>query len=123
MSMAELKNGLLTAGHDLARVALPIRIEVGTGAESYVSMGGEERVPKQGDMMISDAKGILSSIVYGPDNRTAIGPDTKDLLFTVYAPAGIGTERVRSHLEDIRRFVAVVAPKAITETLETCLAD
>jgi DNA/RNA-binding domain of Phe-tRNA-synthetase-like protein len=123
MSMAELKNGLLTAGHDLARVALPIRIDVGTGAESYISMGGEERAARQGDMRISDAMGIISSIIYGPDNRTAIGPETKDLLFTVYAPGGIGIERVRSHLEDLRRFVEVVAPEAVTEELETCFAD
>jgi len=123
MSMAELKNGLLTAGHDLARVALPIRIDVGTGAESYISMGGEERAARQGDMRISDAMGIISSIIYGPDSRTAIGPETKDLLFTVYAPGGIGIERVRSHLEDLRRFVEVVAPEAVTEELETCFAD
>jgi DNA/RNA-binding domain of Phe-tRNA-synthetase-like protein len=123
MSMAELKNGLLTAGHDLARVVLPIRIAVATGAESYVSLGGEERAPKQGDMMIADTTGIISSIIYGPDNRTAIGPDTKDLLFTVYAPAGIAIKRVRSHLEDIQRFVAIAAPEAITETLETFSAD
>jgi DNA/RNA-binding domain of Phe-tRNA-synthetase-like protein len=123
MSMAELKNRLLTAGHDLARVALPVRIDVGTGAESYVSMGGEERVARQGDMLIADALGIISSIIYGPDDRTRIGPDTRDLLFTVYAPAGIGTARVRSHLEDIQRFVQVAAPEAVTEELETCSAD
>ena len=119
MAMAELKNGLLTAGHDLARVVLPTRIDVGTGAESYVCMNGEERITKEGDMMIADASGIISSIIYGPDRRTAIGPDTKDLLFTVYAPAGIARERVHSHLEDIRRFTAVAAPEATTETLET----
>ena len=123
MSMAELKNRLLTAGHDLGRVTLPIRIDVGTGSESYVSMGGVERVAKQGDMLITDATGIISSIIYGPDDRTRIVPDTKDLLFAVYAPAGIGTERVRSHLEDIRRFVQVVAPETATEELETCSAD
>jgi DNA/RNA-binding domain of Phe-tRNA-synthetase-like protein len=117
MFMAELKNGLLTAGHDLARVALPIRIGVGTGAESYTGIGGEERVPKEGDMLISDGKGVMSSILYGPDTRTAIGADTRDLLFTVYAPAGIGIDRVRAHLEDIRGFVLVVASEAVTETL------
>jgi DNA/RNA-binding domain of Phe-tRNA-synthetase-like protein len=123
MTMAELKNGLLTAGHDLARVVLPVRIAAATGVESYVSMGGEERVTKEGDMMIADARGIISSIIYGPDNRTAISPDTQDLLFTVYAPAGIAIERVHSHLEDIQRFVAVAAPEAITETREACPAD
>ena len=123
MHMAELKNRLLTAGHDLARVTLPVRIDAGTGAESYVGMGGEERVTRQGDMLIADQAGVISSIVYGPDNRTAIGPDTKDLLFTVYAPAGIGDERVRSHLEDIERFVQVAAPEAVSEVLETFSAD
>jgi DNA/RNA-binding domain of Phe-tRNA-synthetase-like protein len=123
MFMAELKNGLLTAGHDLARVVLPIRVGVGTGAESYTGMGGEERIPKKGDMLISDGKGVLSSIIYGPDSRTAIGPDTRDLLFTVYAPAGIGIDRVRAHLEDIRGFIRVVAPEAATETLEACPAN
>ena len=123
MTMAELKNRLLTAGHDLGRVALPVRIDVATGSENYVSMGGAERVPKQGDMLIADARGIISSIIYGPDNRTGIGPDTKDLLFTVYAPSGIGTERVRSHLEDIQHFVQLVAPEAVVEELTTCSAD
>ena len=122
MFMAELKNGLLTAGHDFGRVAPPVRIDVGTGAESYLTMGGEELAPRDGDMMIRDSKGIISSIIDGPDRRTMISPDTKDLLFTVYAPAGIGIERVRSHLEDIRGFVDVVAPGAVTETLETCPA-
>jgi DNA/RNA-binding domain of Phe-tRNA-synthetase-like protein len=123
MAMAELKNRLLTAGHDLGRVAIPVRIDVGTGAEKYIGMGGEERVLKEGDMRIADAKGIISSIIYGPDDRTRIGPDTKDILFTVYAPAGIGTERVRSHLEDIRRFVRLVAPEAVTEELDAFSAD
>jgi DNA/RNA-binding domain of Phe-tRNA-synthetase-like protein len=123
MFMAELKNGLLTAGHDLGQVVPPIRIGVATGAEIYTGMGGEERVPKEGDMRISDGRGIISSIIYGPDARTAIRADTKDLLFTTYAPAGIGAERVRAHLQDIQRFVAVVAPQAVTETLETITAD
>jgi DNA/RNA-binding domain of Phe-tRNA-synthetase-like protein len=122
MFMAELKNGLLTAGHDLERVVFPIRVGVATGAESYVGMGGEERQPKQDDMMISDANGVISSIIHGPDARTAIGPDTTDLLFTTYAPNGVGLERLHAHLEDIQRFVIVVAPEARTETLETHFA-
>ena len=123
MAMAELKNRLLTAGHDLGRVAVPVRIDVGTGSESYVGMGGGECALKQGDMMIADATGIISSIICGPDKRTAMGPDTRDILFTVYAPAGIGIERVRAHLEDIRGFVQLVAPEAVTEELETCSSD
>jgi DNA/RNA-binding domain of Phe-tRNA-synthetase-like protein len=123
MFMAELRNGLLTAGHDLGQVVPPVRIDVATGAGRYIGMGGRERVPREGDMQISDGEGIISSIIDGPDARTAIGPDTTDLLFATYAPDGVGIDLVRAHLEDIRRYVAIVAPRAVTETMETCAAE
>ena len=116
MVMAELRNCLLTAGHDLARVQTPVRVDVAAAGERYVSIGGAERVAAEGDMRISDTQGVLSSIIYGPDARTAIGPDTDSALFTVYAPAGIGAERVRTHLDDLARFVAAAAPGAVVET-------
>jgi DNA/RNA-binding domain of Phe-tRNA-synthetase-like protein len=122
MFMAELSNMLLTAGHDLGKVALPLRVDVGADGESYIALGGEEKAVKEGDMRISDAVGTISSIIGGPDQRTAISPGTKDLLFTVYAPPGIGEELVRSHLHDIERFVKTVAPQASAEPVEICRA-
>jgi len=123
MFMAELSNMLLTAGHDMGKVALPLRLDVGRESESYIAMGGEERVVKEGDMRISDASGVISSIIGGPDERTSISLRTKDLLFTVYAPPGIGDAPVRSHLDDVRRFVKTIAPQAVTERAETHRAD
>ena len=95
----------------------------GNGQRKLSQHGRRGERGEKGDMRIADAKGIISSIICGPDSRTAIGPDTKDILFTVYASAGIGTEPVRSHLEDIQRFVRIVAPGAVTEELDTCSAD
>jgi hypothetical protein len=40
---------------------------------------------------------------------------TKDLLFTVYAPPGIGGAPVRSHLDDIQGFVKVVDTEAVVD--------
>ena len=42
-----------------------------------------EQQMKPGDMMISDARGVISSIVYGPDQRTRITPETTRVLLTV----------------------------------------
>jgi DNA/RNA-binding domain of Phe-tRNA-synthetase-like protein len=123
MFMAELKNGLLTAGHDLAKVVPPLRVIAADGQECFTNLGGEERMLKEGDMAIRDANGVISCIVYGPDRGTPISADTRDLLFTVYAPSGIGAQRVRSHLEDIQGYVKVVAPEATTETLAALSAD
>jgi DNA/RNA-binding domain of Phe-tRNA-synthetase-like protein len=119
MFMAELKNLLLTAGHDLNAIKSPLRIDVAKGTESYIRMNGEEQTLKAGDMMIADANGIVSCIIYGPDSRTRIRPETDRVVFTVYAPPGIEERDVSRHLEDIRENVTVIAPGASVELLET----
>ena len=118
MFMAELKNQMLTAGHDLDALEMPVGVDVAQGDECYTRINGQEQQMKAGDMMISDARGIISSIVYGPDQRTRITPETQRVLFTVYAPPGIDEETVRLHLEEIRANVLVVSPDARTEVLE-----
>jgi DNA/RNA-binding domain of Phe-tRNA-synthetase-like protein len=112
MFMAELKNLLLTAGHDVEAVQMPVRIDVANGDERYVRINGKEQELKPGDMMIADAQGILSSVIYGPDHRTQIGSETRQVLFTVYAPPGIEGGVVYGHLHDICDNVLLVAPKA-----------
>jgi len=118
MFMAELKNLLLTAGHDLDAVQMPVGIYVADGSERYVRLNGQEQTLKAGDMMIADAEGVISSVLYGPDQRTRIRPETRRVLFTVYAPPGIGEQAVREHLQDIQANVLLIAPEAEVEMLE-----
>jgi DNA/RNA-binding domain of Phe-tRNA-synthetase-like protein len=117
MFMAELEDHLLTAGHDLEAIEMPVRIDVARGEERYVRLNGREQTLKAGDMYIADGQGILSSILYGPDQRTQIRPETSQVLFTTYAPPGIGDQAVRHHLETIRDNVHIVAPEAAVVTL------
>jgi DNA/RNA-binding domain of Phe-tRNA-synthetase-like protein len=117
MFMAELAYLLLTAGHDLDAVVSPVRVDVADGSESYVRINGEAQVLKENDMYIADAEGVLSSIIYGPDQRTMITPHTKNALFTLYAPPGVPRELVCQHLTAIRDNVLMIAPEATVETL------
>ncbi len=117
MFMGELKNFLLTAVHDLDVVQAPISINVADGSESYVTLNGQSQTLKPGDMFIADAVGVLSSIIYGPDARTQVTPDTRNVLFTVYAPEGIAPEAVQRHLEDTRDFVWLIALDAEVQEL------
>ena len=112
MFMAELEDQLLTAGHDLDVLKLPLRLDVSDGSESYTLMRDAPQLLKAGDMYIADGDGVVSSIVYGPDRRTRITPATRNVVFTVYAPAGIGAAAVRAHLDTIRGHVAAFAPQA-----------
>jgi DNA/RNA-binding domain of Phe-tRNA-synthetase-like protein len=117
MFIAEVKNLLLTAGHDLGAIHLPVTLGAATGAERYTMLNGREQTLKAGDMLMADGEGIISSVLYGPDQRTRITPGTRDVLFAVYAPAGIGEPAVRQHLTDIQESVLLIAPDARTELL------
>jgi len=112
MFMAELGNGLLTAGHDMDKVSLPLILDISRGGENYQAMGGKERKLLQGDMFLSDRRGILSSVLFGPDDRSPITAATTRALFTVYGAPSIATEKLRAHLEEIEELVSTLSPGA-----------
>jgi DNA/RNA-binding domain of Phe-tRNA-synthetase-like protein len=115
MFMAEMQDMLLTAGHDLDKLQLPLILDVATGTEPYTLLRGEEQTLKPGDMMIRDQIGVISSIIYGPDQRTQITPDTSNVIFTVYAPPGIDEQTVADHLRHIQENIMLFAPQSPVE--------
>jgi DNA/RNA-binding domain of Phe-tRNA-synthetase-like protein len=117
MFMAELKNQMLTAGHDFDAIQGEILLNVSNGDEVYTMLNGKEQILKPRDMYMRDSTGIISSVVYGPDQRTCITPRTKNALFVVYAPAGIGVTAVENHLHDLQRNVAIISPASKAEPL------
>ena len=117
MFMAEMQDLLLTAGHDLDGLQLPLILDVANGTEQYTLLRGEQQTLKPGDMMIRDQMGVISSIIYGPDQRTQITSDTRNVIFTVYAPPGIDEQTAIDHLQHIRDYVLVFAPQAQVELL------
>jgi hypothetical protein len=119
MFMAELRNRVLTAGHDLDELELPLRADVSADGDRYVTLGGAEVTLSRGDMLMTDGAGIVSSVLRGPDQRTRITPGSRSALFAVYAPAGVGEAAVRRHLDSIRANVTLVAPEAQTAALVT----
>ncbi|APM37923.1 phenylalanine--tRNA ligase beta subunit-related protein [Clostridium kluyveri] len=118
MFIAEVKNLLLTAGHDLDKLELPIKLNLAQGNESFVSISKKQQSLTKDDMMLSDGKGAISSILNGPDYRTRITNDTKNVLFFVYTPGGIGDDVIRSHLNDIKSYVSIFAPHSKQHLLD-----
>ena len=112
MFMAELQDLLLTAGHDLDALSLPLTLDVARGDETYILLRGDEQTLKAGDMYIRDAEGVVSSIIHGPDRRTQIQAHTPSVVFTVYAPPGVGAEAVEAHLRNLESNVRLIAPEA-----------
>ncbi len=117
MFMEELRNMLLTAGHDLDLIDPPLVLDVAKGNEKYVRINGQEQVLKPGDMMIADAQTVISSVIYGPDRRTRIMPSTRRALFTTYGVPGVSKQEVLQHLQGIEANVRIISPDATVEVL------
>ncbi|MDT8899886.1 phenylalanine--tRNA ligase beta subunit-related protein [Anaeroselena agilis] len=115
MFMAEVKNGLLTAGHDLDRIEKPLTLDVAADGENFTGIGGREQATKSSDMLMRDGAGIISSILCGPDHRTRITAATTRALFVVYAPPGVDRPLVEQHLGEIHANVKLIAPAATLE--------
>lgn len=115
MFMAELKNMLLTAGHDLEKIKQPLILQESSGNESYVGINGKLAKTIPGDIMIMDGESVISSILKGPDSRTCIGAKTRQVLFTIYAPAGIDEKDIIRHMNDIESNVRIFSPDAETQ--------
>ncbi len=123
MFMAELNNGLLTAGHDYQALQQPLTLDVATAEEKYLLINGKEQVAKVGDMRISDAIGVISSIIHGPDQRSRITPSTRQVAYVVYAPAGIGQDAVFQHLSEIHGYVKLFSVDAAVVLQQVYIPD
>lgn len=115
MFMAEVKNGLLTAGHDRERVEAPLILDVAADGERFTGIGSREQNTKAGDMLMRDRAGIVSSVLCGPDDRTRITAATTRALFVAYVPPGVDRLLVERHLDDISANIKLLAPAARTD--------
>ena len=107
---AELDSLALTAGHDVARLAPPVVIDVTRDGETFTQMGGAAKTLRAGDMVMRDAGGVSCTIIYGQDERSPITGATTHALYVVYAPAGVSVAAVQAQLDGIERHIALFAP-------------
>ena len=118
MFFIELESMLLTAGHDLNKLKLPLYLKLAAGNECYQSISGRELSAVAGDMVMSDSSRVFSSILKGPDYDTRLTPDTRDVLFTIYAPPGIDAFKVKTALLRLEERIRAFTPDSITEILQ-----
>ena len=109
MFIAELRHGLLTAGHDLDQLTPPITVAIGDGSETFATPRGETATVKADDIYTASREGVLSAIITGPSALARITPETTNALFVVYAPPGVDEAAITAHFDEIARLAAAVA--------------
>lgn len=115
---AELKTMILTAGHDADLLQNFVRIDVTQAGDEFTQMNGVLKSLKPGDMMMSDADGIVCTIIYGQDQRTPISPKTRRAFYVAYAPPGVPATAVSDQLDSIWDNVLLFAPEAEIELFQ-----
>ena len=112
---AEVDTLVLTAGHDAARLAGPVQIDVARAGDELTSMNGSAKLIPPGDMVMRDGLGLCCSILYGQDNRSPITAETRHVLYVAYVPPGVPREAVEAQLRQIEQNVRLFAPQAKVE--------
>ena len=118
MFLWEIDSMLLTAGHDLSALKMPLRLKVADGTETYESISGKETTAVSGDMMLCDEDGPISTILRGPDKRTRITSSTKNVLFAIYAPPVVDKAYIENYLQKLERNIRTIAPNATTKMIK-----
>jgi DNA/RNA-binding domain of Phe-tRNA-synthetase-like protein len=117
MFLTELESMLLLAGHDAAQLTSPLQMKIATGNEAYQSISGRDVTAVPNDLLVRDDKGIISSILRGPNYPSRITDATADVLFTFYAPPGIETAYIETHLRKLEGSIKTFSPYSDTEML------
>jgi DNA/RNA-binding domain of Phe-tRNA-synthetase-like protein len=101
MFIAELKNRVLTSGHDLDEIKGGLTFDISQGGEQYLKIDGRKQELKKNDVVLKDNEGILASILFGPARRTSISLKTKNALFFAWCPYVMDEEIIMRHLNEI----------------------
>jgi len=87
----EAATGVLLGVQDLDAVEGHITLDALEVGESFTGMRGEEISCAPGEVVVRDAKAIIASLFQGPDRRTAVKSDSRNILFYVFdTGAGLG---------------------------------
>ena len=113
MFMAELKNIILTAGHDLDKLGDKIEVLRSKGTEEYTKINGKIQKLKKNDIFANDGISIISSVLYGPDSKTKITNKTKNFMFMCYS-FGLNDSEIRDHLNDIAGYLKLFVKDGLT---------
>ena len=78
--IAELKNALLLGVHDVDRIDGDIVLDVAREGEHFVGIGQRKIATRPHEIVLRDDSGIWASYTQGPDARTVVHPDSKNVM-------------------------------------------
>ena len=108
--LTELRTQVLLGTHDIDRVSGPAELFRPTEKLPFPGMRGEQIHCYPGDVTARDERGIILSLIAGPDERTHIRPDSTHIAFLFFAVPGVTAAQVAAVQERLMGYARVLAP-------------
>lgn len=110
----EAATGILMGVQNLDAIDSFVALDCLESPESFTGMRGERVTSAMGQIVVRDRRSIIASLFHGPDKRTAVQPDGRNLLFYVFdTDTGLGESHDRAVEEITRLFQASVAESSV----------
>jgi len=98
--LSEMSTGILMGAQDAAAIKGPLVCDLAEEGETFSGMRTEVLCHKD-EIVLRDSEGIIASLFQGPDSRTRLNKDTKDIAFFVFSVPGISAADVQEGVEAV----------------------
>ncbi len=114
MFLAEMEGLLLTSGHDLDRLEPPFTLKVAAERLPFIGISGREMRLTRDDVYVADRRGVVVSVLQGPEERSPLTPATRNALFLVFGLPGCREADLAAHLDRLESCLRLAARGAET---------
>jgi hypothetical protein len=101
--LAEMSTGLLMGAQDAAAVRGELIYDLARAGETFQGMRSEVRC-RENEIVLRDAEGIIASLFQGPDYRTRLSKNTRNVVFFIFLAPGIAPSELQEGIDVLRRF-------------------
>ncbi|MFV0423591.1 phenylalanine--tRNA ligase beta subunit-related protein [Oleidesulfovibrio sp.] len=113
MFLAEVKHGLLVAGHDAEKLSGGYSLRVAEGGETFTVVTGKERTLKTDDLYIADGEAILSSVLEGQDYASRLTGSSTAAVYCAYGLCGVTVQQMQDFFADLAHYITTAYPQAV----------
>lgn len=113
--LSEMSTGTLMGAQDAAAVKGFLVCDLAEEGETFRGMRAEV-LCRKGEIVLRDSEGIIATLFQGPDRRTRLNKDTKDVVFFIFSVPGISDADVKEGVETVRNLFKA----ACTEIYARC---
>ena len=99
--LSEMSTGLLMGAQDAAAIQGPLVFDLAEEGETFRGMRSDVLCRKD-EIILIDSEGIIATLFQGPDRRTRLNKNTKDIVFFVFSVPGVSATHVREAVESVR---------------------